>query len=63
MTAEELSEEWVAYASNGSRELTEASCDEWGTRLAASKGKRGVGKKQLTVAERKVHTKNDLVEL
>lgn len=62
LSAEELSESWVAHAANGSRELTETSCDEWATKLAVGKGKGG-SKKQLLLSERKVHTKNDLAEL
>jgi DNA polymerase alpha subunit B len=62
LTADELSEHWVAYAANGSRELTETSCDEWSIKLAASK-KGGVGKKHGQLSERKVYTKNDIAEL
>ena len=62
LTADELSEHWVAYAANGLRELTEGSCDEWSIKLAASK-KGGAGKKHGQLSERKVYTKNDIAEL
>ena len=61
LTAEELSEHWVAHAANGSRELTEASCDEWATKLAVSKGKGGVVRRSQD--QRKLHTKQDLADL
>ena len=60
LTPEELCDHWVAHAANGSRELTEASCEEWGSRLGVGGGKGGRKREQQT---RRVYTKDDIDEL
>lgn len=65
LSAEELSEHWMAHAANGSRELTEESCDEWGSKLSVLGGDKGRSggrrREQQQVVERRI--KHELTDL